>query len=141
MRNIIFTAVCLLVFAASPGRSETGESCDRSRMTGMALDSLQLLDDQDIGGVWALTSPLFQELHDQFSWEMAQLAVRSAYGAPLERRLRHFDCRKTYHHAPDGIYAIIQFDTVFTNKAAVVETVVIQSREDGARQIVEFKTN
>lgn len=141
MRKIIFMVVCLLAFAVSPGRGVAGEHCDQPQMIDAARYSLELLDNQDVDGVWTLTSPLFQKLHDELPWKRAQLAVRSAYGVPLQRGIRHFDCRSSYFHAPDGNYAIIQFDTVFSSKAAVVETVVIDSQEPGAWLIADIRMN
>ena len=141
MRKIIFMTVCLFALAALPVRSEAGKHCDQPQVIDAARYTLELLDNQDVEGVWTLTSPLFRELHDELSWKRGQLALRLAYGAPLERKVRHFDCRSSYFHAPDGTYAIIQFDTVFSNKAAVVETIVIDSQEPDAWLIADIRLN
>ena len=52
-------------------------------------------------------------------------AVRGPLGEKRSRKLKSVNRMKTLPGAPDGNYAVMQFDASFANKANAVETLTV----------------
>lgn len=142
MRIIICLTFCLLLSAPLNGTwAETGDLCDQQQATATARRFLEHLDRQEMETAWLLMTPHFRDLHDALTWQEEQQTLRRVYGPLISRNSKAFSCRETFYHAPDGNYAIIQFDTSFQNKSSATETVIIDLKESGLQEIADIKMN
>ena len=85
---------------------------------------LMLLDQGLYKDAWQTMSALFQDLNDQDQWQRRQQAIRTAYGVLSSRQINLISERQSFTLSPDGRYVIVQFKTIYTNKANTAETVV-----------------
>lgn len=88
-----------------------------------ALAWLALADSEQWTESWSQASTLFQGAVGQQQWAQQIRSVRGPLGEVLSRELKGAEHMTSLPGAPDGDYVVIQFDTVFENKAAAVETV------------------
>jgi hypothetical protein len=58
-------------------------------------------------------------------------SARKPLGALVSRKLKSAQYATSLPGAPDGQYVVIQYDTVFQNKSAAVETVTPMLDKDG----------
>jgi hypothetical protein len=61
--------------------------------------------------------------------------VRSPLGKLVSRKVKSREYVEKVPGGPDGKYVVIQFDTVFQNKATAVETVTPMLDPDGAWRV------
>jgi hypothetical protein len=141
MRKFILLAVCSWLFATGSIACAQSNLYEPGPAISQAEEFLNLLADFHFDKVWQSTTPLFRALHDKTAWEHEQRTLRLAYGPNLERHLKRIDFRTSYFHAPDGNYAIIQFDSNFKNKMRTKETVVLEKVRTGNWQIVDIILN
>jgi hypothetical protein len=118
----IFAGITLFALLTLP---VSARPLGEERHNTQARDYLALLDDGQYESTWDAMSPFFKLLHDQYLWQGKQQAIRDAYGPLKSRLIRLSSQRQTYKNSPDGNYVVVQFDTVFRNKAKAVETVVL----------------
>lgn len=71
----------------------------------------------------------------QEQWEQAVQAVRLPLGKLLSRKVKSTGYETSLPGAPDGEYVVIQFETVFENKKAAVETVTPMLDRDGTWRV------
>ena len=96
---------------------------------------LWLVDSGDYAMSWKTSAVLFQEAIEKGDWDKTLKRVREPLGAVTSRKLKS----KRYTHqlpgAPDGEYVVVQYDTVFKNKASATETVTPMRQADGTWRI------
>jgi len=92
---------------------------------------LKLVDDGQYAASWEEAAKLFKGIVRQADWEQMAGGVRSPLGRVLSRKLKSHEYTEKMPGAPDGKYVIIQYDTVFENKASAVETVTPMVDPDG----------
>ena len=71
-------------------------------------------------------------------WAQASTAVRAPLGTARQRNERSSQFSNSLPGAPDGEYVVFQFQTVFENKAAAVETVTVVKDIDGAWRVTGY---
>ena len=71
-------------------------------------------------------------------WIMAAKDARRPLGAVKSRRPREWRYSTTIAGAPDGHYAMIQFDTRFEGKADAVETLTVMRDFDGLWRVAGY---
>ncbi|MEQ1945672.1 MAG: DUF4019 domain-containing protein [Bryobacteraceae bacterium] len=86
---------------------------------------LSLIDGGKYDQSWAQSATLFRTQVPQQKWAEMVGAVRGPMGALKSRKLKNITFAKALPGVPDGNYAVIQFDTVFGNKAVAVETLTV----------------
>ncbi len=92
---------------------------------------LALVDAADYGGGWDNAAALLQDAapKDQFTQQVD--AARKPLGAVKTRSFAAAEYTKALPGAPDGEYVVIQYKTVFENKAEAVETITPMVDWDG----------
>jgi hypothetical protein len=96
---------------------------------------LKLVDAGDYAGSWDAGAKVFKAAVTKDQWAQAAGAARNPLGKLVSRKLKSREYKTSLPGAPDGKYVIVQYDTVFANKAAAVETVVPMADPDGAWRV------
>ena len=122
-------AVCVLAAWIAP----TAQAADKPEDAAQAAAEtwLPLVDTGDYDGSWDAAAKLFQQAVTKDQWRQASSAVREPLGKLISRKVKSREYKEQVPGAPDGKYVIIQYDSVFENKASAVETVVPMVDPDG----------
>ncbi len=101
----------------------------------VSLDWLTLVDDSQYDQSWDAAASVLQDAapKDQFSQQVG--AVRARFGPVTSRTFRQAEYHTTLPGAADGEYVVIQYDTVFENKAEAVETITPTLDWDGSWKV------
>ena len=122
--KIVPGAILIVVLAGSVG----AESLSRNHLDSQASNYLELLDRNRYEDAWLTMSDFFQALNDRAQWQNRQRVIRAAYGSLASRQYLRISYRQSYSHSPDGNYVIVQYKSIFQNKADTDETVVLDCR-------------
>jgi hypothetical protein len=128
-RSIAVVAAMLMgavVFAAS-----------REEAQARAQAWMSLVDNQKYAESWAESSSTFRSRVPQQGWIDEAKRVREPLGSVNSRRLVTVTFAKTLPGAPDGDYAVLQFRSSFTHKAAAIETITLVM-DDGQLRAVGY---
>jgi len=96
---------------------------------------LKLVDQGSYAASWDQAAKLFKGAVTKEQWAQAAAGVRTPLGRALSRRVKSRQYAERLPGAPDGKYVVIQFDTVFANKSAAVETVTPMLGPDGVWRV------
>jgi hypothetical protein len=96
---------------------------------------LALVDAGEYGDSWDEAAARFQGAVTRDQWEQAVNGVREPLGAVVSRKVKSRQYTKQLPGAPDGEYVVVQFETVFENKAEAVETLTPMVDKDGAWRV------
>jgi len=96
---------------------------------------LKLVDNGQYAAAWEQAAKLFKGLVRQADWERMAGGVRTPLGRLVLRKPKSREYTEKMPGAPDGKYVIIQYDTVFENKASAVETVTPMVDPDNAWRV------
>jgi len=110
--------VLVMLFAMASLRAE-----DNSDALATASKWLSMVDHGNYAGSWQEASAYFRAAVTQEKWKTSLQAARAPLGKFQSRSLKSATRRKSLPGAPDGDYLVMQFNAVFTHKAAAVETV------------------
>ena len=64
--------------------------------------------------------------------------MRAPLGKLVSRKLKSREYAEKMPGAPDGRYVVVQYDTVFENKASAVETVTPMADPDGVWRVAGY---
>ncbi len=93
------------------------------------------MDAGDYRRSWAEASGLFRAAVTEEAWARQCAAVRGPLGGVSARRLAHEQHATELPGAPDGEYAVLQFESSFQHKRSAVETVTPMREADGAWRV------
>lgn len=133
------SVILICLFTMLPGHLLAGD--DSLAPTADAKVFVEWLDTGNPATAWQQLTPLAQVIKNQERWQNLHLALRSSYGRLLQRTVRGVTLQQRYPMLPDGRYAIVQFDTVFQNKPATIETVVLVLDADGNWLVHDYILN
>ena len=119
----ILAAAISLPAVAAPGAGVTD-----------ATSWVSLIDQGQYERGWSDAGTLFKTRIAQPDWAREIKPIRRPLGAVVSRKLVGDDEVKSLPGAPDGDYAILRFDTDFSNKHTSVETIVL-AREAGGWKV------
>ena len=92
---------------------------------------LKAVDEAKYEDSWDQAAMLFKGALTKEQWKQGASGVRGPLGKLVSRKVKSREYAEKVPGAPDGKYVVIQFDTVFQNKAAAVETVTPMLDPDG----------
>jgi hypothetical protein len=133
-RTIVLLASALLVGTCVVqvlAKSASKPSAAKSDAQIAAEAWLKLTDAGDYGQTWQTASTLFQSAVTQEQWAQAAGSVRGPLGKVKSRTLKKITYTHTLPGAPDGNYAVIQYNTVFEHKSSAVETITPMKEKNG----------
>jgi hypothetical protein len=102
---------------------------------GAAEAWLKLVDDGNYPASWEQAAKVFKGAVKQADWAQMAGGVRTPLGKLVSRKVKSREFTEKLPGAPDGKYVVLQYDTVFANKASAVETVVPMMDPDGAWRV------
>ena len=129
----IRTVLVALLLGAFPAHAAESDAVSKAQASAKAW--LAMTDNGKYAESWNGASTLFKAAITKADWEKAVRAARSPLGALKSRTLKSATFARTLPGAPDGEYVVIQYETVFENKAAAVETITPMLDKDGSWRI------
>ena len=121
-------AVLLVVPAL---RAETPEDAAQA----VADSWLKLLDKGQYEASWEQAAKPLQAAIGKDEWTKGCGGARQPLGKLVSRKLKSRRYTKQIPGVPDGQYVVIQYDSVFEQKASAVETVTPMVDSDGAWRV------
>ena len=109
-----------------------------NHLDSQASNYLKLLDQNHYKKAWLTMSDLFKSFNNQAQWQSRQKVIRAAYGPLVSRQFLRINYRQSYALSPDGSYVIIQYKSIFQNKADTNETVVLDCRNSSSCSVREY---
>jgi hypothetical protein len=96
---------------------------------------LRLVDAGKYAESWEQAATFFIGAVTRDKWKQSVNGVRGPLGKLVSRKIKSRQLAESLPGAPDGKYVVLQFDTVFENKASAVETVTPMLDKDGAWRV------
>lgn len=142
-KKLIFSFVCAILvlnWACLVRAEDNAEVSDsESRDLVVQVENwLALVDKGQYEESWTEAGAYLKLMVKKDQWESQIAAVRSLVGELISRSLKDKRYLNTLSGAPDGEYCVLFFDTVFSNKAAAVETVTVAKDEEGRWRLVGY---
>jgi len=132
MRNRLAAAVLILCNVMLLGAGEVRADEEAKKKVVAAAETwLALIDKGEIAKSWETAAVLFKGVVTQEQWDHSLSAARGPLGKLSSREPQLAKYETSLPGAPDGEYVVIQFKTVFENKADAVETVTPTKDPDG----------
>ena len=100
-----------------------------------SLSWLEVVDGGDYGGGWDAAAGLVQDVTSKEAFSEQVGGLRGSFGAVKSRTFASAAYAKQLPGAPDGEYVVIQYNTVFENKAQAVETITPMLDWDGTWKV------
>jgi hypothetical protein len=97
----------------------------------VSLEWLALVDGGDYAAGWEAAASLMQDAAPKEQFGQGVGAAREPLGAVTSRSFSKAEYATALPGAPDGEYVVIQYETVFENKAQAVETITPMLDWDG----------
>ncbi len=91
---------------------------------------LKLIDNAKYTESWKGASSYFRSRVPEKTWVSMVQGVRAPLGSLLSRSQPSVTFAKTLPGAPDGNYALLQFQTSFHKKSSAVETLTLMAEGD-----------
>lgn len=123
MRNIkhVFTFLCATLLSTAL----LAQADDSAAARAAATSWLASIDGGDYAASWESAASMFKSAISADAWTQAATRARSPLGALQSRSDKELTMATSLPGAPDGHYAVLQYDTVFANKATAVETLTL----------------
>lgn len=121
---------------ALPTLARASDAAPEARVAALAW--LSQTDAGEHAAAWAAAGSAFKTAVTATQWQQAVQGVRGPLGAVRERKDRRATFTRSLPGAPDGHYAVLEFDTVFEHKAQAVETVTVAQEPQGAWRVVGY---
>jgi hypothetical protein len=132
---VALTTVCLLL--AGPAARAADSAADPAPVAA-AVQWLELMDRGNYGEGWEQAASYLQGIVMKDDLVKALKAVRTPLGAVISRRLRSAQTATSLPGMPDGIYVVIQYDTVFARKKKAIETITPMRESGGAWRVAGY---
>jgi hypothetical protein len=141
-----FVVVCLAAFLVVVGVA-FADGTPEDAAQAVAESWLRLVDGGDYPASWDQAAPALKGAVKRTEWAKMVGGTRTPLGRLMSRKLKsrkHTDKPptrtrvvggKVYTWGGPGRYVVIQYDTVFANKAAAVETVIAMMGREGAWRV------
>lgn len=127
----IARVIAACVLAASIGATARAAEKPEDAAQAAAEAWLPLVDAGDYDASWDAAAKIFRQSVTKEQWKQAATAARGPLGKLVSRKVKSREYKEQLPGAPDGKYVILQYDSVFENKASAVETVVPMAEADG----------
>ena len=127
--------VALIGALSLPARAQNART---SGAQGVAREWLKLVDENDAQASWAAAAPQFQRRMNVAAWQSALQQARVPLGAVVRRTIVATDFAKTFPGAPEGDYALVQFESAFAKKSQAHETLTLELEPDRSWRVLGY---
>ncbi len=131
MRTLVFLGFIAAVFAATARAADKPEDLAQTA----AESWLKLTDAGDAGASWEQAAKVFKGAVTKEQWTGAIAGVRPPLGKVVSRKVTSRQYTEKLPGAPEGKFVVIQYETVFENRASAVETVTPMLDPDGVWRV------
>jgi len=131
MRAIALGSILVLLLNVVATTARAADQTAVDEATRAADRWLKLVDAGDYKQSWDTASSLLKNAVTEDQWAQQVGTARKPLGALVSRKLKSAQYATSLPGAPDGKYVVIQYDSVFQNKSAAVETVTPMLDQDG----------
>ena len=131
MRTLVYAGIIAAVFAVTARAADKPEDLAQTA----AESWLKLTDAGDAGASWEQAAKVFKGAVTKEQWTGAIAGVRPPLGKVVSRKVTSRQYAEKLPGAPEGKYVVIQYETVFENKASAVETVTPMLDPDGVWRV------
>ena len=129
--SIVLGSIFVLLFNFVTTTVRAADQVAVDEATKAADRWLKLVDHGDYKQSWMTASTIFKNAVTEAQWARQVGSVRKPLGALVSRKLKSAQYATSLPGAPNGKYVVIQYDSVFQNKSAAVETVTPMLDKDG----------
>jgi hypothetical protein len=133
IHRALFTIIICFFVAVATGSAAENQKEDAA--ISATEKWVALIDEGKYSESWKEAAEYFKNAVTQEQWEKAAQAVRLPLGKRLSRKIKSSEYETSLPGAPDGEYVVIQFETVFENKKAAIETVTTMLDRDGTWRV------
>jgi len=133
--RLVFVFACLV--ALSTGNAQAQDPRATAAQSA-ARSWLALADAGDVQGSLKAGGKKFQQALDAESWDEALKKVRAPLGKATNRAVLATKFQDTMPGGPDGEYALILFETNFSEGGVGHETVTLEHEPDGAWRVIGY---
>mgnify|MGYP001181025233 CR=1 FL=1 len=138
MKRFFVAAVLVLAVMFSLQPALAGDKLDAVAVS-VAESFLDLIDHQDYQASWEQGSFMLQREFSPQEWRRELEPIRPLFGTPLSRSLIVLRQRERHPGYPDGQYALISFESTFSQKAQAVETLLLVKEPDGEWRVLRYR--
>lgn len=138
MRRFFVAAVLVLVTILPLQPALAGDTMDAEAVSA-AENFLDLIDQHDYQTSWEQGSFMLHRELSQQEWHKELEPIRPLFGTPLGRSLIALRLRDRHPGYPDGQYAILSFESSFSNKAQAVESLILVKETDGVWRVLRYR--
>ncbi|HXM34427.1 MAG TPA: DUF4019 domain-containing protein [Pyrinomonadaceae bacterium] len=131
MRAIVLGSILVLLLNVVATTAGASDQTAVDEATKAADRWLKLVDAGDYKQSWDTASSLLKNAVTGDQWAQQVGTARKPLGALVSRKLKSAQYATSLPGAPDGKYVVIQYESVFQNKSAAVETVTPMLDQDG----------
>jgi hypothetical protein len=131
--SVVAALSCVLCAQALP-QDQAREKASRQ----VAEVWLPLLDSRKYAESWEALSPKTKEKIGKELWQAGVMGFRRPLGQLKSRRLGKILYINSLKGYPEHEGAIVRFDSVYENRASVIELVGVIHDEDGAWRVVAY---
>jgi hypothetical protein len=133
MKGLLRVLAALAALVAPLAHSANEEDVARAKVAAEAW--LSLADAGDGAKTWQTAASYFQAAVSRENWQRSLAAARGPLGGVKSRTLKSAVFTNSLPGAPDGEYVVIQYATMFDNKASAIETVTPMKEKGGAWKV------
>lgn len=132
--------IAVAMMCALPAVAVQAQEADQSAAGVAAAEAWFVLADAGEGAQsWNAAGADFRRAVSQDQWAAALQAVRAPLGAVKSRKLVRAQPARTLQGLPDGEHVVLQYQTVYANRAGVGETVVATRQADGSWKMNTYR--
>ena len=141
MAPVVLFAVCLVTpVTGCQKKEQTQEPAPvdpQAETQGLEVCEkwLSMIDGDDWAGSWDEATDYFKRSATKEVWGDRLNAARSPLGALKNRSLRENRYTTILPGAPDGEYVHIEYDSVFENRADIIETIILAKDKKGTWRV------
>ncbi|MBE0546567.1 MAG: DUF4019 domain-containing protein, partial [Rubrivivax sp.] len=136
MNRRSLSLVLLSAAVLGPGCATAADPTEAARTSASAW--LARLDADDYSATWSTAAEVFKAAVSTQAWSQAAQAVRAPLGQLRTRTEKSATVTRTLPGAPDGLYVVFEFNTVFENKAQAVEMVTVKQESPATWKVAGY---
>ena len=133
--RLVFLLTCLVALCAGNAQAQEPRA---TAAQAAARSWLALTDAGDVKGSLKAGGKKFQQALDSDSWDEALKKVRAPLGKVTSRSVLATKFQDTMPGGPNGEYALILFETNFSDVGTGRETVTLEHEPDGVWRVIGY---